>query len=981
MRVVLLLPLVVLALTALSCSGNEPAPSPEPTVESATVPTPDISAAVEAGIAATKEAEASIGATVTAQVKATKGVEPTPALPHTPPPAPGATPQPSPAPKPTSPETDREALVSFYHATGGPNWKDNTNWLSDAPLYEWRYVAVDNGGRVIGLHLYDNRLSGQIPPELGNLANLVHLDLSDNQLSGKLPSELGNLANIESLLLQANQLTGEIPQELGSLTNLDHLVLFRNQLTGEIPPELGNLANLESLDLGENLLSGEIPAELGDLTNVESLDVSDNRLTGEIPPKLRNLVNLEYLRLWNNQLSGELPPELGDLANLESMGLHANRLTGEIPARLGNLANLESLILRENQLSGEIPAELGSLANLEYLDLRDNQLSGEMSPELGNLANLESLILRENQLSGEIPEELGNLANLEVLLLGGNQLSGEIPAELGNLANLEELRLGGNQFRGCVPSSLENQLHRLDTDLGGLPFCRGSDETTPTPPQMQTLSEREALAALYHATDGPNWRNNTNWLSDAPLEEWDRVFTDNTGRVIGLYLNDNQLTGQIPPHLGSLASLEYLDLGRNQLSGEIPSELSNLANLESMNLGGNQLSGKIPPELGSLASLKVLDLGRNQLSGCVPSGLQGQLNRTYTDLGGLPFCRGSDAPTQSSQQGKAPMMEYSRLEWVKERGKVICASRNDVPGFGYLDARGDNVGFDIDLCRAVAAAVLGDSNAIEIRLITAAERGPTIQSGEVDMLVRTVTWTTSRDAQWGNYAQTMFYDGQGFIVNKSLGVDSALDLDGASVCVTQGTTTELNLQDFSDQNGLGIEALTFEDTDAVVAAYESGQCDAFTNDRSQLAALGTALQNRDNHVILPETISEEPLGPVVPHGDDQWFDIVKMIMSILIYAEAYGIGQDNVPSAATGDTRVDRLFGLEGGFGQQSLGLSQTVAQDIVMSVGNYGEIYDRHLGPSRINLPRKNGRNALWADAPCIDCPKGGQIYAAPLR
>ena len=323
----------------------------------------------------------------------------------------------------------------------------------------------------------------------------------------------------------------------------------------------------------------------------------------------------------------------------------------------------------------------------------------------------------------------------------------------------------------------------------------------------------------------------------------------------------------------------------------------------------------------------------------------------------------------------------SRLDTVQERGNVVCASRNDVPGYGSLDASGNNVGFDIDLCRALAAAVLGDPNAIEIRLITAAERGPTIQSGEVDMLVRTVTWTTSRDAQWGNYAQTMFYDGQGFMVRKDLGISSALELRDATVCVTQGTTTELNLQDFSNQNNLNISPLTFEDTDAVVAAYESGQCDAFTNDNSQLAALGTALQNRDDHVILPETISEEPLGPVVPHGDDQWFDIVKTVMGMLIYAEAYGVTSADVPTAATGDTKVDRLFGLEGSFGQDSLGISNTAAQTVIRSVGNYGEIYSRNLGPDGINLPREGGRNALWSDAPCTDCPKGGQIYAAPLR
>ena len=332
--------------------------------------------------------------------------------------------------------------------------------------------------------------------------------------------------------------------------------------------------------------------------------------------------------------------------------------------------------------------------------------------------------------------------------------------------------------------------------------------------------------------------------------------------------------------------------------------------------------------------------------------------------------------------GTLPMGDgESRLNAVRERGKVICASRDDVPGYGGIDAAGNNVGFDIDLCRALATAVLGDPSAIEIRLITAAERGPTIQSGEVDMLVRTVTWTSSRDAGWGNYAQTMFYDGQGFMVRADSGITDALELEGATVCVTLGTTTELNLQDFSDQNGLGITVSTFEDTDAVVAAYDAGQCDSFTNDNSQLAALRTALSNPADHVILPNTISEEPLGPVVPHGDDQWFDIVKTVMAILIYGEAYGISQNDVPSAATDNTKVDRLLGLSGAFGQEELGLSETVAQEVLKAVGNYGEIYERNLGPSGINLPREGGRNALWANAPCTDCPKGGQIYAAPLR
>ena len=325
--------------------------------------------------------------------------------------------------------------------------------------------------------------------------------------------------------------------------------------------------------------------------------------------------------------------------------------------------------------------------------------------------------------------------------------------------------------------------------------------------------------------------------------------------------------------------------------------------------------------------------------------------------------------------------ESLRLERVRERGTMVCATGNDTPGFGYLDEAGNNTGFDIDLCRAVAAAVLGDPSAVEIRIVTPAERGPLLQAGETDMLSSVTTWTSSRDAQWGNFTQTMFYDGQGFMAKRELGVDSALELQDASVCVTQGTTTELNLQDFSNEAGLNLKAVTFEHSDAALEAYRTGQCDAFTTDRSALSSMLGTFPDQAGHVILPDTISEEPLGPVVPHGDENWYDIVKTVMAILIYAEAYGVGMDNVPSAKTGDTKIDRLFGLEGSFSQETLGLSQTVAQDVIRGVGNYGEIYDRNLGPQGINLPREGGRNALWADAPCQDCPKGGQIYAAPLR
>ncbi len=321
----------------------------------------------------------------------------------------------------------------------------------------------------------------------------------------------------------------------------------------------------------------------------------------------------------------------------------------------------------------------------------------------------------------------------------------------------------------------------------------------------------------------------------------------------------------------------------------------------------------------------------------------------------------------------------SRLAAVQERGRVVCANNDSLAGFGYLDDAGNTTGFDVDLCRAVAAAVLGNANAVEFRPTTAAERGPSMQSGEIDMMSRNTTWTSSRDTTWGDFAQTMFYDGQGFIVRKSDNIRSAYELKGASVCVLKGTTTELNLQDFDTQNDMNFTIVPFEDNTSANEAYLAGQCDSLTTDQSGLVANASGFPDPSAHVILPETISEEPLGTVVPHGDDQWYDIVKSVMAMLIYAEAFGINSGNVPSAETGDTGIDRMFGLSGSYGQEAMGLKETAAQDVIRQVGNYGQIFDRHLSP--LGLVRDGSRNALWNDAPCSNCPKGGQIYSAPLR
>ena len=314
--------------------------------------------------------------------------------------------------------------------------------------------------------------------------------------------------------------------------------------------------------------------------------------------------------------------------------------------------------------------------------------------------------------------------------------------------------------------------------------------------------------------------------------------------------------------------------------------------------------------------------------------------------------------------------EATRLEQVRDRGAVICAGRNYVPGLGYRDDSGKVVGFEIDLCRAVAAAVLGDPDAILFRRTPAAERGPVLRHGAADMLV-TAVWTISRDAQWGNFAHTMLYDGQGFMVHKASGISSVFDLKDVTVCVQRVGTTALIVADFSERNGLNINLLGLEDFEEALAAYERGQCSAVASDRLHLAVLRLDLSNPDAHLVLPQTTSEEPLGPVVPHGDEQWFDIVKTVMSILIYSEAYGVDSGSVPASSTGNWDVDRLFGISstmrGPFGdeftpsawwgQEELGISETVAQDVIRAVGNYGEIYDRNLGRGR-HRPVEGGQS-----------------------
>ncbi len=334
------------------------------------------------------------------------------------------------------------------------------------------------------------------------------------------------------------------------------------------------------------------------------------------------------------------------------------------------------------------------------------------------------------------------------------------------------------------------------------------------------------------------------------------------------------------------------------------------------------------------------------------------------------------APEETApEETDEPSTDDGRLATVQERGQLICGVNGSLPGFSFLDEEGNNTGFDADFCRALAAAVLGDPEAVEFRAINADQRGPALQTGEVDVLIRNTTWTVSRDTSWGLFGPTTFYDGQAIMVNSTLTDATTIDeLEGATICVQSGTTTELNL---ADRLGDTIEPLVFPEIDPTYAAYEEGRCDAVTSDRSQLVARRTAFATPDDHLILDEVMSKEPLGPVAPLGDEQWFNVVKWVVFATIEAEELGITQDNVVEMAetSEDPIVQRLLGVtpEGAEPFESgLGLDPDWVVTMISAVGNYGEIYDRNLGPGTpFDLDR--GLNSLWTE--------GGLLYAPPYR
>lgn len=544
-------------------------------------------------------------------------------------------------------------------------------------------AALQNLSRLDFLNLSGNNLTGPVPTWLGDLSNLWLLWLGGNELTGPVPTSLRSLNRLQSLNLGWNQLTGTIPTWLGELSGLRTLWLASNELTGSIPTTLQNLDQLESLDLGGNSLPGTIPTWLGEMSNLEALRLWENELTGTIPTPLRNLDQLESLNLSGNHLTGTIPTWLGELSNLRSLRLRENELTGPIPTALRNLNNLETLNLARNDLSGAVPVWLGDLSHLGWLYLYDNEFTGAVPDTLGRLRDLESLAVSWNPLSGQLPQSLTQLPQITWLDIQATGVCA--PADdlfLTWLARVETF-LGETCNRApaavdtipaktlTAPESSEVSVAPFfsDPDDDELIFtaesartaqvaaavsgdtvwlsaheageanvavtacdpdglCAGQTmQVTVVAASSSSQSDREVLEAFYDATGGDAWEDNTNWKTSAALDSWYGVTTDPSGRVTGLRLWENGLTGAIPAALRSLDELEVLNLGGNALAGPIPGWLGSMSNLRGLYFWRNDLTGPIPAELGNLPDLQVLSLCCNELTGQVPDAL-----RELTDL-------------------------------------------------------------------------------------------------------------------------------------------------------------------------------------------------------------------------------------------------------------------------------------------------------------------------------------------------------------
>ncbi len=522
------------------------------------------------------------------------------------------------------PATEVQALRALYDATGGGNWNNKTGWLGAAGTEcSWAGVTCGTGNTtVVALNLAGNNLIGTLPAQLQSLTNLTTLYLGQNNL-GTLPGSLGSVVSLQVLNLDNAGLTGPIPSQLGNLANLKALELRWNSgLSGPIPATLGGLANAERIAIPGGALTGSIPSSLGNLSKLQELDLSSNKLSGPIPVELSRLASLQNLYLDGNPLGGSIPAELGNLKKAAKIHLQYSGLTGSIPAALGALPSLVELDLSNNVLTGSIPKELGNLPALQTLYLNDNSLAGPIPGELGNAKALVTLFLYSNALAGSIPAGLGSLAKLEALGLGNNQLEGSVPAEFAGLLSLVRLTVNSNKLTSINVAALSKLTKLEELSAAGNPLSQ--------PLVLDSLVALTSLRIFDVSSCGLTGSIPAFLGSLASLEELylgNNAFSGTIPSLAGLNrlrrlgLNDNLLTGAIPPDLGRLSALTSLSLQNNHLSGPLPVELSGLSHLDYLDAHGNGLGGGIPREFGNLGALAELHLHENQLAGAIPPEL------------------------------------------------------------------------------------------------------------------------------------------------------------------------------------------------------------------------------------------------------------------------------------------------------------------------------------------------------------------------
>ncbi|MFY0625914.1 MAG: leucine-rich repeat domain-containing protein [Reichenbachiella sp.] len=790
-------------------------------------------------------------------------------------------------------EDDRNTLMILYANTDGDNWTNS--WDTSAATSTWSGVTLDANG------------------------NVTRLDLQGNNLVGTLPSSIGRLSKLEFLNLSDNAISGSIPPEIGTLSSLETLWLLDNELTGSIPVEIGNLSSIVQIDISANQLDGNIPAEIGQLTTLDNLWIRDNNFTGGLPSEIGNLTNLSQLIAYNCGLSGEIPTEIGNLSLLIELQLSYNSIQGEIPSSIGGLTSLVYLDIAKNQLIGSIPAEIGNLTSLKELSLWENQISGDLPVEISSLLNLEKIDLGVNQLTGAIPSALAGFANLRIVALSSNNFNVLPDFSSASWANsttqfevqnnvlifediIPNLNVGGfeyspqklidtelnvtairnSSYTMSVIDSHASTLYQWrkdnsdiidaifadytidnvqDADAGVYtcvmtnPLVAGLTLTRNNINLSVVSSPAEALMAIYNATDGANWSNNSGWDGEtADFNTWHGVTADDDNNVIGLDLASNGLLGTIPPEIGDLIHLTSLNLRTNgSLTGSIPAEIGNLTSLTDLRIDLCGLEGSLPSEIGQLTGLTYLGLFNTGLSGNIPDDINNLTNLQTLDLGGNSFT------------GSIPSLEnFNNLEY-------LYLDNNNFTGgipttYGALTSMIDLILTDAGLEGAIPIELENLANLHELNLAVnnfwnLPDFSTALWSGSITTFNVSENELTFDDVVPNANINGIIYDTQARIDNI---LNESIDV-GSNYTMTVSDVTSNNAYQWLKDNNIIDGATSSSYTIDPVGANDSGiyTCEITNSNATQLVLLR-------NEITLNVTGLDDEGPSIVVNADDTY---------------------------------------------------------------------------------------------------------------